>query len=224
LRDYFRDKTSKRTKLIVVPILTDTSVFIPTKNNSGEIVYAGALNQFKDGIFDLLKAYQIFAKKMPGKKLVLMGDLNLSSNKDQINQFISENDLQDKIEITGYVIRPVMIERMTNAAVLVLAKPANLQAEHCVPTKIAEYLSTGKPVLTTTTGSIPKFLTNQKDSFLTEPGNPGMLSETLLHIFLNYDKAEVVGENGRILAQNQFEYTRHGDRILSFFSDVIKNK
>ncbi len=221
LFDYFKDKIGKKTKLIVIPILTDTSVFKPTKNNSGEIVYAGALNQFKDGIMDLLKGYHIFSGKMPGKKLVLMGDINLSSNKNEINSFISEHNLKDEVEITGYVSRPEMILRMSNAAVLALAKPLNLQSEHCVPTKIAEYLSTGKPVLSTKTGSIPKFLTNKKDSFLTEPNNPEQLADTLFNIYTDYPNSEIVGENGRILAQNQFEYTKQGDRIIAFFTNML---
>jgi len=217
LYDYFKDKAAKKTRFVVIPILTDTSVFIPTENNSGEIVYAGVLNQFKDGIIDLLKAYRIFIEKMPERKLVLMGDINLSSDKEEINKFIWENNLQDKIELTGYVSRTEMIGRMCNAAVLVLAKPANLQSEYCVPTKIAEYLSTGKPVLTTNTGVIPKFLTNDKDSFLVEPGSPVKFSEALENILADYAQSQIVGKKGRILAQDQFEYTRQGDRILAFF-------
>jgi len=221
LFEHFKTRISKKAKLIVVPILTDTNIFTPTKHNSGEIVYAGVLNQFKDGIMDLLQAYRIFVKKNPDKRLVLMGDINVSSNKNDILTFIKENNLQDNVEITGYVSRPAMIERMTNAAVLVLAKPANLQAEHCVPTKIAEYLSTGKPVLTTSSGSIPKFLTNQKDAFLTNPNDPERLAESLSDVFSDYEKAEAVGKEGRLLAHEQFEYTTQGDRILAFFNEIL---
>ncbi len=110
---------------------------------------------------------------------------------------------------------------MSNAAVLALAKPSNKQAEHCFPTKIAEYLSTGKPVLTTNTGSIPQFLTNRKNSFLTEPNNPVELAKTLSDIFLNYDQAEIIGKNGRELAQNEFEYTKQVDRIIVFFDQLL---
>jgi glycosyltransferase involved in cell wall biosynthesis len=223
LFNYFSERVGKKTKLIIVPILTDISVFKPTTHNSGEIVYAGALNQFKDGILDLLKAYRDFNEKMPEKKLILMGDMDLALNKNEINQFISENKLQDDIEITGYVSRPVMIDRLTNAAVLVLAKPANEQAEHCIPTKLAEYLSTGKPVLTTNSGAIPLFLTDQKDAYLAEANNPEQLADKLQKIFSNYKQAEIVGGNGRTLALEQFEYTRQGDRIIAFFEDIITN-
>jgi len=220
LNNHFTDKISKKTKRIVVPILTDSSIFKPTSNNSGEIVYAGVLNQFKDGIIDLLNGYNIFSKKNPGKKLVLMGDINLSSNKNEINKFIEDNNLENEIEITGYVSRPVMIDRLTNAAVLALAKPASQQAEHCIPTKLAEYLATGKPVLTTNTGSIPLFLTDTKDAFLIEPNNPPQIAEKLQKIFSNYQEAAIVGENGRKLALEQFEYTTQGDRIIAFFEQI----
>jgi len=110
---------------------------------------------------------------------------------------------------------------MSNAAVLALAKPQNLQSEHCVPTKIAEYLSTGKPVLSTKTGSIPKFLTNKIDSYLTEPNDPEQLADTLLDIYANYPVAEIVGEKGRKLAQDKFEYTKQGDRIITFFTEIL---
>ncbi|HVS93274.1 MAG TPA: glycosyltransferase [Mucilaginibacter sp.] len=219
---YFSERVGKKTKLIIVPILTDSSVFKPTSNNSGEIVYAGVLNQFKDGIFDLLQAYHDFKEETPGKKLVLMGDINLSPDKNEVNRFIDENNLQQDVEITGYVSRQAMIDRLTNAAVLVLAKPANQQAEHCIPTKLAEYLSTGKPVLTTKTGSIPMFLTDQKDAYLAEPNNPDQLADKLRTIFSNYEEAEVIGANGRSVALEQFEYSGQGDRIISFFEQMIE--
>ncbi|MDO3625438.1 glycosyltransferase [Mucilaginibacter sp. BT774] len=224
LYDYFVDKINKRAKQIIVPIITNTNNFKHTQNNSGEIVYTGALNQFKDGIMDLLQGYTIFTKKNPGKKLVLMGDLNVSPNKEDVIKFIDKNKMQDSIEITGYVDRPVMIERMTNAAVLALAKPNNLQSEHCFPTKIAEYLSTGKPVLTTSTGSIPQYLTDRKDSFLTEPNDPDRLAQTLSDIFADYGKAEIVGQNGRKLAQIEFDYTTQVDRIITFFDELMEKE
>jgi glycosyltransferase involved in cell wall biosynthesis len=220
LFSYFQDKISKKGKLIIVPILTDTNHFQQISTNSGEIVYTGALNQFKDGILDLLQGYRIFNEKSPGKKLVLMGDINVSPNRKEVIAFIDENNMQGNVEITGYVARQVMIQRMSNAAVLALAKPANKQSEHCFPTKIAEYLSTGKPVLTTSTGSIPQFLTNKKNSYLTEPNNPAELAETLSDIFSDYDRAEIVGKNGRELAQNEFEYTKQVDRIIDFFNQL----
>lgn len=224
LYDYFVDKINKKARQIIVPIITNTNNFKHTPNNSGEIVYTGALNQFKDGIMDLLQGYTIFTQKNPGKKLVLMGDLNVSPNRDDVIAFINKNKMQDNIEITGYVDRPVMIERMTNAAVLALAKPNNQQSEHCFPTKIAEYLSTGKPVLTTSTGSIPQYLTDRKNSFLTEPNDPDHLAQTLSDIFADYGKAEVVGQNGRKLAQNEFDYTAQVDRIISFFDELMKKE
>jgi glycosyltransferase involved in cell wall biosynthesis len=113
---------------------------------------------------------------------------------------------------------------MTNAAVLALAKPNNQQSEHCFPTKIAEYLSTGKPVLTTSTGSIPQYLTDKKDSFLTEPNDPDRLAQTLSDIFADYGKAQIVGQNGRKLAQNEFDYTTQVDRIITFFEELIERK
>jgi glycosyltransferase involved in cell wall biosynthesis len=223
LLDYFRERVSDKTKLIIVPILTNISVFEPTKNNSGEIVYAGTLNQAKDGIMDLLQAYLLFSKKMAGKKLVLMGDINMADEKSRIEAFIKENNLSENIEVTGYVSRPEMIKRMTNAAVLVLAKPSSVQADHCFPTKLAEYLSTGKPVLTTDTGSISQYLTNGKDSFLIEPDDPAVLADSFYNIFSNYDAAEIIGGNGRKVAQDQFEYTTQGDRIISFFKEILNN-
>ena len=219
---YFEDKLNKNAKQIIIPILTNTEHFQHSTKNSGEIVYTGALNQFKDGIMDLLQGYLMFNQKTPGRKLVLMGDLNVSPDKDEVIAFIDKNNMQQSVEITGYVDRPVMIQRMSNAAVLALAKPANKQAEHCFPTKIAEYLSTGKPVLTTITGSIPQFLTDRKDSFLTEPNNPIEIAETLTDIFSDYRQAEIIGKNGRELAQNEFDYNKQVDRIIDFFNQLEK--
>ena len=37
-------------------------------------------------------------------------------------------------------------------------------------------------------------------------------------------KAEIVGQNGRKLAQIEFDYTNQVDRIISFFDELQENK
>ena len=48
------------------------------------------------------------------------------------------------------------------------------------------------------------------------------LSNQAFRIFNDYPKAEIVGIKGRQLAQDQFEYTRQGDKVLSFFSALLQ--
>ena len=59
---------------------------------------------------------------------------------------------------------------------------------------------------------------------LTEPNDPDHLAQTLSDIFADYGKAEIVGQNGRKLAQNEFDYTNQVDRIIAFFDELLVNK
>ncbi len=227
LEAYFMTKKKPGAKLLLVPIIVDPQVFIDTQNPpklSDEVVYAGILNQSKDGILDIIDAFCRLNQIYKDKKLVLMGDIEASECKEEIYDLISKNNIRGNVIITGYVARSVVVDRLKKAEVLILAKPASLQSEHSFPTKVGEYLATGKPVVLTNVGCINQYLTDGINAFIAEPNNIESLYGKLLEVYSDYKRSLEIGQRGQQVAINQFDYRSQSKVITDFFTERINNK
>jgi len=106
---------------------------------------------------------------------------------------------------------------LQGAAVLVLARPSSVQAEYGFPTKLPEYLATGRPVLATRVGDIPRYLQDGVNAFLVEPDDVAAFAERLEYILAHPDEAREVGQRGRSLTMREFSNTFQAGRLASFF-------
>jgi len=227
LEDYFENKIKRSAKILHVPIIVDSQIFNndgESKKLSDEVVYAGILNQSKDGVLDIIRAFYRLNQVYHDKKLVLMGDIDASECKEKIYEVISENNLKEDVIITGYVPRAEMVNRVKAADVLILAKPSGLQSEHSFPTKIGEYLASGKPVVLTNVGCISQYLTDGINAFIAQPNNIDSLSGKLLEVYSNYKVSVEIGRKGQQVATDLFDYRNQSRFIIDFFRERISNK
>lgn len=227
LEAFFMTKKKHGAKLLLVPIIVDSQVFIDTQNSpelTNEVVYAGILNQSKDGILDIIDAFCRLNQIDKDKKLVLMGDIEASECKEGIYNSILKHNIEDSVIITGYLPRSEVVARLINAEVLILAKPANLQSEHSFPTKVGEYLATGKPVILTNVGCVNQYLTDGINAFIAEPNNIESLSGKLMEVYSDYKRSLEIGQRGQQVAINQFDYRSQSKVIIDFFTERINKK
>jgi len=227
LEAYFMTKKKHSAKLLLVPIIVDSQVFIDTTDSprlTDEVVYAGILNQSKDGILDIIDAFCRLNQIYKDKKLILIGDIEASECKEEIYNSILKHNVEDSVIITGYLPRSEVVARLKKAEVLILAKPASLQSEHSFPTKVGEYLATGKPVVLTNVGCVNQYLTDGINAFIAEPNNIESLSGKLLEVYSDYKRSLEIGSRGRQVAFNQFDYKNQTNVIIDFFRERINKK
>ena len=113
---------------------------------------------------------------------------------------------------------------LQKSAVLVLARPDNIQAKGGFPTKLGEYLATGRPVLVTTVSDIPIYIKHKQNGFLARPGSAVDFAEKLEDILSDYDMAERVGVEGKKLANTHFNNIYQAKRIIEFIDRVRNQK
>ena len=100
---------------------------------------------------------------------------------------------------------------------LALARPDRLQAQNGFPTKLGEYLATGKPVVVTRVGEIPLFIKHGENGYLADP-TPESFSKQLSWVADNYEQAKKTGQNGKKLAENEFSYFVQSKKVLEFMN------
>ena len=223
LEDYVRARAPRRAAFIRIPILVNVpdvplAVALRTSAQSKRIVYLGQLGNTGE-IADLLAAFALVAPCHSEAMLELVGGGSSGMMDDLVAQ-VADLGLNDRVVFAGWAKREDLPELLASAAMLVLPRRDGLFSRAGFPTKLGEYLASGRPVVATTTGEIAQHLTHAESAYLAPPGNPAAFAEQMMYVLEHDEEASEVGARGRALAAQQFSSLRHGARLKAFLCDL----
>lgn len=227
LREYLKSRIRKTARLLLVPVIVDPEEFVnerrtPTTEKRS-IALCGALSQRKDGVLTLIRAFKQVSDNLTDLTLYLIGGTPGHEDELKSRELVKELGLESKIVFTGYVSRDRLRQLMCDASVLALAKPSSLQADYCFPSKLAEYLATGNPVVVTDTGEISLYLEDGVNAFITAPDSDAAFAQRLEFVLSNPEIARQVGRRGQEVALSSFDYRIQAKRIMSFVQKLKSN-
>jgi glycosyltransferase involved in cell wall biosynthesis len=205
-----------------IPILVDLERFdklIYNKNNNKQtITYVGYMVGNKDGLINLIEAMAIVSTKVKDLHLNLVGAAPKSDLKKIINKVETLN-LQNKIFFLGSKGSDEIPSILSDSDLLVLARPNNNQAKAGFPTKLGEYLASGRPVVITKTGEISKYLTDNCSAYLATPDDINNFAEKIIYAINDVNK-DKIGRKGYEIAKNNFDYKLYSKKILQ----IVQNR
>lgn len=219
LAAYATKYLSPSAELVVLPIMVDCDDYRsddPPALAPRLVVYVGMLNEKKDGVATLMTAFARVAADFPGVNLRLVGDSDDKrvSNVPEFRRRANELGIADRVEFTGQVRRASITRHLSEASALVLARPASQQADAGFPTKLGEYLASGRPVIVTRTSDIAEYLSDGENAHLIPPGDVDALVQRLRQVLSDPEGAAAVGARGRRVAEASFDY-RVVTRVLT---------
>jgi len=222
LIEFYKNNGVGQQKLFLVPSTVDPSRFI---NNSESPVqypyigYFGGLSFDRDNVDSLIRAYSQISGKNPNLHLILGGFCS-DSAKRQIEDLILQLKGSLKIHLLEYLSRQEVTRYIANAELLVMVRAKDLKSQASFPSKLTEFLSTSKPVVTVNVGEISDYLTDGVDAFLVEPENSNLLAEKLDFVLGNYELAKNVGLKGKELTNTIFNYNFQAKRMIGFINSL----
>lgn len=220
LMSYFEFKYPKMPKCLV-PMTVDFARFGKQDVQKEKLVtYVGSLNNRKDGILFLLKAFKEFVKSYKNYRLQVCGFALSLSEKDAFLKEIDTIGLNKLVIFKENVQSIVIPNILSKSSILVLPRPHSIQAENGFPTKLGEYLATGIPVIVTSVGEIPKYLTHKSSAYIIEPGKINEIQNYLEYCAENTDLAIEVGKNGRKVALKSFNNINQTKKIIDFVCNL----
>jgi glycosyltransferase involved in cell wall biosynthesis len=107
---------------------------------------------------------------------------------------------------------------------LVLLRRDGLFSRAGLPTKLGEYLASGRPVVTTAVGDIPRYLRHGISAYLVASADPEAFADQMSYVLSHADEARTVGMRGRLAAERYFDYRRHGERLNAFIRDLQRRR
>ena len=83
-----------------------------------------------------------------------------------------------------------------------------------------EFLSTGKAVICTPVGDVPRYLTHMENSIFVKPENEISIAQAMLYCIQNPKSCKDIGKKGRKVAEEHFDRIKVSDKLMDFFQKI----
>lgn len=182
-------------------------------------VYAGSLKESKDGVLSLIRAFARVVEAHSDARLKLAG-YGSHSQREAVLALIEEHRLTKRVDFLGEVPQKDILDLILSADAAVLCRPDSRQARGGFPTKLAEYLSTGRPVVVTDTSDIGLYLKDSVSAFLAPPDDVPAFAAALDRVLRDRAKAAEIGLAGLEVFRRSFE----AEIALSILTDWLHER
>jgi len=229
ITDYIKDIYLEygRTKpTIVNPIIVDTKLYKRSECNESEfpisnLLYCGNLcHEEEMGI--LFREFALVVKQHPYASLVVIGGGGSRKHTDVLvsryRKICKRFKVIDSIKFLGRLPHDEVINHYKHADAFLLPRPFREYSAAGFPTKLGEYLATGKPVIAYATGDIPKYLTHKETAYLAMDDNEGTFASLVIEAMNDRD-AYSIGRNGCAVAESSFSIGATAERLGKFFQE-----
>lgn len=205
----------KDENLILLPHFIDfkkNSKVLSPSSKLFRIGFAGNPS-IENGILDLLRAFNILLKEHNlDFELLIVGGIS-----PKINSVIKESNLINKnIIFTGLISNNEVHEKLLTCSTLINPRRKGVLADSGFPTKIGEYFSTKKPVISTKVGDLDSYFQNKRELIFAEPNKPNSLADAILYVYNNKASCKKIAENAYKWGLNNLNYLTNGKKLINF--------
>lgn len=214
-------RLAREVSLLQVPILVDLYECPPEFGAGGEqkVVFAGA-PAYDQTIRFVVEAMAPVWGRYPGCELWITGTAPGTPDYSTLEKWLQAVRPKGSVRLAGLLPRKSLLELYRQANALLIPLFADVRSIARFPTKIGEYLASGRPVVTSCVGEIPSFFQDGVNACVATPGDPGSFGERIVRVIGNPSWAAEVGRKGWETARQHFHYSVHGARLLAFFEQA----
>lgn len=176
------------------------------------IFYFGRLSKEK-GIYNLLKAIS----NLKNVNLKIAGD---GPEKENIIKFINKKDINDRVEILGYLNSNEIKKYISNCSFVIVP---SIWYENC-PYSILETIEIGKPVVASKIGGIPELIDDNETGMLYKYDDCNELKEKIEKLYQDKKLRESMGKKARKKFENEFSNEAYYKNITNIYMQIIGEK
>ena len=206
-----------REKFSYLPLYVDLDSwnFNPnTYKNPPRITFLGRLIEDK-GIFILLEAFRLLVKKIPACKLCFIGS---GEEEARLCQEIHDYDLQEQVELCGYVSLEKVQQIMSTSRMHVLSSIY----EELFGLVGIEAQAIGLPVLAAQVGGVSEWCKEGETGYLYEAQNPRKLAEKMAYLLQNPLEGKRIARNAYTWIQQEYNKENSLKLLLSTYQKTIE--
>jgi glycosyltransferase involved in cell wall biosynthesis len=212
LENLLRPLLKPGTWLLRIPILVRADDFLcEGEPEPGLVGYVGNLGHAEE-LDHLALGVATVAADHPEARARVFGG-GSTDRMQQLQERFAGLGTQGRIELAGAIPAAAVPAALCRCSALALPRASGLFSTAGMPTKLGEYLATGRPVVVTATGDISDYLTDGVDAYVVPPEDDAALATALASALFDPTSA-TVGAAGRATATREFDPERHMRRLL----------
>lgn len=218
---FYARKGVDEERIAVIRNGVDTTLFKPSNSNSQNTTftatYAGAFQKWQ-GIDNFTRAAELLAKSNVNFRIIGFTNRDLSLKLEIRKRLRGKVDLVDKLP------QAELIQQLCRSDIMVIPRPRCNATEVAFPTKFAEFIAIGKPVIVTEVDETSEYVINYDCGLVCDP-TPESLAGAIIEAS-NLPRIELLqkGNNGRKLAENEFDKHVIGKQYFQFLSRITSTQ
>ena len=88
------------------------------------------------------------------------------------------------------------------------------------PPQIGQYLASGRPIVTTAVGEMPRYFDDGVTAFMCAPGDPRVYGERIADLLSDPGLAAAVGSSAGELCRRTFDFRIHGETLAALMATL----
>lgn len=225
LQEYYK-RFDKKT--VRIPTILDSSYIKKINNDKFDnkkinIVYAGFIGKNKDALDVIIKALIQEPDLQKYIHLHIIGPSEQSIKKQLGMESLEYNNLNDSITVYGPLSRELSLEYVVKADFTILIRPQTLNANAGFPTKVAESMLQGTPVIANLTSDIGNYLRHLETGIVINGNTVNDVIDGLKKVTkLDTKSIQDMRIRCREVAKESFDYRMYVEKIreLNFSMNV----
>jgi glycosyltransferase involved in cell wall biosynthesis len=169
----------------------------------------------------LARAFAEVATRRPQARLLLVGD---GPQRDEVAQILRDRGVGDRAVLTGKVA-PHRVPAYLDACDVLASPHVDLGGGvdfFGSPTKLFEYMASGKPIVASRLGQIGEVLADGVSGILVPPGDVSALTEALERLLQDRVAATAIGAAARRAAIERHSWRNNAARLIERFRLVAE--
>ena len=185
----------------------------PPLDTTPSVGFAGRLVR-KKGVDVLLRAMALLRERVPGVRLVVVGD---GPERVALEGLAAELGMREAVDFLGHLAQ----DAMERALAGVWAQAVPSRWEEPFGLVAAEAMMRGTAVAASASGGLTEQVAQGETGFLAPPGDAPALAAALERIVRDRDFAEQLGAAARTRALADLTFDRHVDRIVDLYRALV---
>ena len=214
--NFYKNKFLKygidKNKIDFIHNFIDLSQYDVETTDEGYALYFGRLSREK-GILNLINA---FLKTKKGKLYIAGTGPEL----DVIKNIISDNKLEKRIKLLGFLNKDEMKEVTRKARFIVIP---SIWYENC-PYSAIETQALGKPIIGADIGGIPELVINNENGLIYKYDNVDELSNKLNKLFTDDELVKKLSKNAKEYAKQEYSVDSYYESLINIYNRVREKK
>jgi glycosyltransferase involved in cell wall biosynthesis len=193
----------------------------PASRERPYLIYCADLDGY---LHDLTFVFHAFAElAMETHDLVAVGSASPETRR-AIAEQLEQLDLGDRVELRAeFVPQDELYGLYAGASALLAPLHADTRSLGRFPSKIADYMLSGRPVVSSAVGEVAQYLTDGETAFLAPPGSTEAFTAKIREA-LTSGHGDAVGARGKQLAASTFHYAARARALTEFVTRTRSGK